>query len=480
YDTSMRRLLLAAVTTAALAALLLGPAGASAGVPVTIGNAASSTPTVTAGFAPGVFHVVFNDAGADVFRYCQVQLPEPGCAKSAVIPFTVLGPSGAPFHPGTAWIVIDPIGGRPLRLIHPEYISGNTYESDSIDDGTTWTPFRQVHTGGNRVGEGRPVLEANRGTALVPRTGLDGLVLHDTSDGTSKAEATLATPTIPYNPSLATVNDGTVATIDTLENVYSWFAPAGSPLIAAPSWGTIALVGKGQDSTMAGAGGTAFLASTKDGVAGPLEIRRWGGLAFGPPTTITAAKGYVADVAVTPKGVPGVVYRDNGHGLTFATPDTRGRYDPRVIVHDDEVFGHVNVAYDDAGFGLAVWPRDASIVAADVTEVRDPSLPNRAVTVTKNKLTLGLNTSGSCVLPGRGTTVGVGGQGAGKVTRVTFRLGGKTITDRTPNYSARFTVPQSAGAGDRIQVTATASIERRTAPKRFTLLITSSVDVCGG
>lgn len=478
----MKRLISAAV----LSVGLLVPSGAAAGVPVTLGNANNSEPTVTAG-RNGVFHVVWDDPDAFVYHYCQVHLPRPGCAKSAVIPFNDNPPgfetssSGAPER---AWIVVDPDGG-PLRLVIPKYLNeGATYESISTDDGTTFSAPQRVHKCCNSVGDGRPVLEDDRATVLVPRSNNDGPVLHEDSGGESEARAQLdagGVNHLSYNPSVANVTGSTITTADDLNNVYAWKADDGSALTAAPSWGTAALVGPGTDSTMAGGGGTAFVASTRGGGSSKtrFEIREWGGLAFGSPALIAHTNGYVADLTVTPGGTPGVVYRENGRGLRFATPGN-GKYDPKTIVHDDEIFGDVNVAYDDTGVGLAVWPRDGAIAAADVTEVADPSIPRVSKTVTKHGVTLGLNVSGSCVRPGKKTKVSTGGQGRGKLKKVVYTFGAQKKTDKTKPFSATFTVPKTAAAGARIAVTARHFVARKSAPKKFSFKINSFVDVCGG
>ncbi|MEO6496611.1 MAG: hypothetical protein ABIO51_03910 [Solirubrobacteraceae bacterium] len=479
----MKRLISAAVISVGL----LMPSGAAAGVPVTLGNANHSGPTVTAG-GGGIFHVLWDDPEAFVYHYCQVQLPSLGCAKSTVIAFNVndpafaTAPNGAPER---AWIVLDPDGG-PLRLVIPKYLDGgSTHEAISFDEGTTFSAVRRVHKEGNGVIDGRPILEDDGLTVLVPRANIDGPMVHDDSNGDSAEMAYLDTggnaglyPA--YNPSLANVTGSTILTGDDLENLYVWKAPDGSPLTAASSWGTRALVGPGYDSTMAGGGGDAFVASTDTRAATPrFDIRKWGGLAFGPPALIAPTNGYVADLTVTAGGTPGVVYRDNDSGLRFATLQN-GKYDPKTIVHNDEIFGDVNVAYDDTGVGLAVWPRDGAIAAADVTEVADPSVPRVSKTRTKNGITLGLTVSGSCVRPGKPTTVVTGGQGRGKVEKVVYTLGGQTKTDKSMPFRATFTVPKAAAAGARIAVTAKHFVERNTAPKKFSFKIGSFVDVCGG
>ncbi|MEJ7892595.1 MAG: hypothetical protein WKF94_08135 [Solirubrobacteraceae bacterium] len=474
------------ISTAVISIGLLVPTSAAAGVPVTLGNANHSEPTVTAG-GNGVFHVVWNDPDAFVFRYCQIKLPSLGCAKTALIPFNDNPPgfetsqSGAP---ESAWIVVDPDGG-PLRLVHPKYLNdGATYESTSTDDGTTFSAQRRVHRCCNSIESGRPILLDDRVTVLVPRANIDGPNLHDTSDGESEQRADLegGGGLYPaYNVSVANLTGGTLTTGDDLDNVFFWGAPDGSPLTASSSWGPRTLVGPGTDSTMAGGGGTAFVASTNGAGSADtrFEIRKWGGLAFGPPALIAPTNGYVADLTVTSGGTPGVVYRENGRGLQFATP-VNGKYDPKTIVNNDEIFGNVNVAYDDTGAGLAVWPRDGAIAAADVTEVVDPSTPRVSKTVTKKGITLGLNVSGSCVVPGKSTKVTTGGQGRGKVEKVVYKFGAQKKTDKTNPFSASFTVPKTAAAGARIAVTATHFVEKKTAPKKFSFTINSFVDVCGG
>jgi len=473
------------ISTAVIAVGLLVPSGAAAGVPVTLGNANNSDPAVTAG-GDGVFHVVWNDMDAFVLRYCQIKLPSLGCVKSAVIPFNDNAPgfeTSTSGGPQTAWIVVDPDGGR-LRLIHAKYQNeGATYESISTDDGTTFSAQRRVHRCCNSIVSGRPILLDDRATVLIPRASIDGANVHDNSDGESEQRADLEGTGGLYpanNVSVANVTGGTLTTGDDGSNVYFWEAPDGSPLTVASSWGTPALVGPGGDSTMAGGGGDAFVASTNSGGSDTrFEIRKWGGMAFGAPTLIAPTNGYVADLTVTSGGTPAVVYRENGRGLRFATP-VNGKYDPKTIVFDDEIFGDVNVAYDESGAGLAVWPRDGAIAAADVTEVADPTTPTFSKTRTKNGITLGLNVSGSCVVRGKSTRVSTGGQGRGKVKKVVYRFGAQKKTDKSNPFSASFTVPKTAAPGARIAVTATHFVEKKTAPRKFSFKINSFVDVCGG
>ena len=479
----MKRLISAAVISVGL----LMPSGAAAGQPVTLGNANNSEPTVTAG-GGGIFHVVWNDPDAFVLHYCQIQLPSLGCAKSTVLGFNDNPPGfetsqgGAPER---AWIVVDNDGG-PLRLVMPKYLNdGATYEAVSFDDGTTFSALRRVHKRGNPVGIGRPILLDDRATVLIPGGNIDGPTVHDDSFSDNEERAQLDTGGAglypAYNVSLANVTGSTILTGDDLDNLYFWKADDGSQLTAAPSWGTRALVGPGYNSTMAGGGGDAFVASTDARDAGDprFEIRKWGGLAFGPPALVAPTNGFVANLTVTAGGTPGVVYRENGSGLRFATL-RNGKYDPKTIVRNDEVFGFVNVGYDDTGVGLAVWPRDGAIAAADVTEVADPSVPRVSKTRTKNGITLGLTVSGSCVRRGKQTTVVTGGQGRGKVEKVVYTLGAQTKTDKSKPFRATFTVPKAAAAGARIAVTANHFVERNTAPKKFSFKISSFVDVCGG
>jgi hypothetical protein len=476
------------LTCLIVAVALALPGTALAGKPYVIGNVGNgSFPTVTAGPA-GVFHVVFNDPAANVFHYCQVLKGKGGCAKSVVLPFNDATPPDAAGAPGKAWIVRNEATGT-LYLAHAQYVSGDTYVWTSTDGGTSFSGPVKVYGGVNgTVGTDseRPLLFPANASIAFP-TFNTGLYVQDAKlDGsTAGAEATAnldqsGLGSRSYNLSLATLTSGTLATADDLERVSSWQAPNGSPLSATPSWGPPQFVTAGDDSTMDGTDTDSYLGyTTGSGGKQRFEIRKWGGLAFGAPTVIQKDPGYVADLYVSENGRPGAAFRENGLGLRYTSSKDDGKtWDTKTIAVSDEVFFGLTIARDDAGNGLAVWRRDGAIGAADLTEVADPTAPQVSKTVTKNGRTLGLNVTGSCVVPGKSTTVTTGGQGKGLLTKVRYSFGAQLETDTARPWSATFKVPATAKAGAHIPVTSLGTLKAK--KKTFSIFITSSVQVCGG
>lgn len=467
-----------------LAALAL-PAAAQAGVPYVLGNVSNGAkPTATAG-PDGVTHVVWNDPASNTFHYCQILKGKQGCAKSTVLAFndTDGSSTGAP---GKAWILRNPVTGV-LYLAHAQYVSGDAYVWTSTDNGTSFTGPVKVFGGANgTVGTDseRPLLRTAGASVAFPTWNPGPFVLDVPLSGAAAGQEAKAALDegghngLVYNLSLAAVPGATVATADDLDAIYAWSAPDGSPLSAAPSWGAPSLVTAGQDSTMNGAAGQAFLGYTT-GSPDRFEIRKWGGMAFGAPTVIQKTTGYLADLDVADNGNPGAVYRQNGTGLRYTFSADGGKhYVTKTIARSDEVFFDLILANDTKGSGVAVWTRDGAVVAADLTEVADPSIPAVSTTVTKKGRTLGLNVPGSCVLPGKSYKVTTGGQGQGKLKKVTYRFGAQKKTDTHKPWSATFKVPKSATAGATIPVSALHVVAAK--PKSFTITISSSVRVCGG
>ncbi|MCW3013914.1 MAG: hypothetical protein JWO02_1006, partial [Solirubrobacterales bacterium] len=142
----MKRFLPALAAAAAVALAI--PGAASAGKPYVLGNVGNgSFPTVTAGPA-GVYHVLWNDAAANVYHYCQVLKGKPGCAKSTVLPFNDAtgGVKDATGAPGKGWIVRDTDTGT-LYLVHAQYVSGDTYVWTSVNNGDSFSGPVKVYGG---------------------------------------------------------------------------------------------------------------------------------------------------------------------------------------------------------------------------------------------------------------------------------------------------------------------------------------------
>jgi hypothetical protein len=484
----MKRTCSAAALVAATLVLLL-PGAASAGKPFVLGNVgAGSKPTVTAG-APGVFHVVWNDEQAKAFHYCQVLLKvKPSCSKSLALPFDDSPGDTLVGAPGKAWIVA---GADPnvLYLVHAQYVSGNDYVWTSVNNGDSFTGPVKVYggvNGTNGTNSERPLLFPANASIAFPSYNV-GLYVNDAkidgSGAASEAQANLDQTGLgsrSYNLSLATLSNGTLATADDIDKVYTWLAPNGSNLNATPSWGGPKLVTAGTDSTMHGTDTSTYLAYTT-GTAGKrrFEVRRWGGLAFGKPTVLANDNGYLADLYVSDDGDPGVAYRENGTRLRYAGSTDGGKtWKTKTVAASDEVFYDLVMAHDDSGAGLAVWTRDGAIGAADLTEVPDPSVPQVSKTVTKHGTTMGLNVPGSCVAPGKKYKVTTAGQGKGKLTKVKYTFGAQQQTDALKPFGATFTVAKSAKAGASVKVTALGSYKTKTSG--FTILISTTVRVCGG
>lgn len=470
----------------AAAAVLVTPAAAQAGTPYVLGNVKTGVPTVTAGPA-GVFHVVWNDENANVIHYCQVLKGTPGCSKSLVVPFND-GDGGLTGAPGKSWIVRD-VDTGVLHLTNAQYVSGDTYVRSSTDGGTSFGPLVKVHGGAlgtQGTDSQRPLYEPAAASIVYPTVNTGLYTYESPLDGSaaaSEAKADLDQTGLgirSYHLGLATLPQGTIATADNLENVYTWLAPSGSALDATPSWGAPKLVGPGYDSTMHGAGGQVYVASTAGGGGNPrFEVRKWTGTAFSKPKLIDKAPGYQARMYVSDGGEPGVVYRDNDTGLRYSSsPDGGKTFATKLVTNSDEVYHDLELAHDDDGAGLAVWTRDGAIAAADLTEVRDPTAPAKSATVSKKGTTLGLNVTGSCVVPGKTIRLTVGGQGVNKVEKVRFRLGGQAKTDLQRKWAKDFKVPGSAKPGASIGVGAKANVASKKG--KFTITMSTTVTVCGG
>jgi hypothetical protein len=479
----MKRLLPVLAATAALAL----PAAAHAGKPYVIGNVNGAKPTVTAG--DGVFHVVWNDEASNVFHYCKVLATKAGCAGGKVLAFNDAADGGSTGAPGKAWVVRG-YDNQTLYLVHAQYVSGDTYVWTSTDAGGSFTGPVKVWGGVNGVNgtdSERPLLVPATNTIAFPTTNT-GLFAYDApidgSGAASEAKANLDQSGLgirSYGLGLATIaGGGTLATADDLANVYSWSKADAAPFADAGSWGPPKLVGPGTDSTLAGDGGQNYLGyTTGSGGTRRFEIRKATGTSFGAPKVIVKEPGYQARMTVAPGGGAGAVWRDNGTGLRYASTDDGGKtFVSRLVTNSDEIYPDLEVARDDDGHGLAVWTRNGAVAAADLTEVHDPTAPQKSTTRSKRGTTLGLNVPGSCVVPGKSYRITVGGQGRNKVVKVVFRFGGQSATDTKKPWAETFKVPSSSKPGATIKVSANSSVEKKGAD--FKLLISSSVTVCGG
>lgn len=475
------------LTIAAATAALAVPGVAAAGKPYVLGNVGTGVPTVTEG-QPGVSHVVWNDESAKVLHYCQVLKGKPGCSKSTVLSFDEKPGDALAGGPGKAWIVTG-ADANTLYLVHAQYVSGDDYVWTSTDDGTSFKGPVKVWggvNGTNGTDSERPLLFPANSSIAFPTTNT-GLFVTDAkldgSNAASEAKANLDQTGLgsrSYNLSLATQGNGTLATADDLEHVYSWLAPNGGDLSTTPAWGPPKLVAAGTDSTMSGVGTSTYLGYT-GGTSGKrnLQVRRWNGAAFGAPVTVAKTPGYLADLYTSVSGVPGVAFRENGTGLRYASSANDGKtWKTKTIAASDEVFFDLVMAHDDDGTGLAVWTRKGAVVAADLTEVPDPSAPQKSTTVTKHGRTIGLNVPGGCVVPGKAYKLTTGGQGKGKLVKVRYTFGAQVKTDTTKPFSASFTVPKKAKAGTSIKATSLNSFATKSSS--FTILVSSSVTVCGG
>ncbi len=474
------------ISALALAAVLVLPTSAQAGKPYVLGNVGVGTPTVAAGPA-GVYHVVWNDERANVFHYCQVLKGKSGCAKSTVLAFNDSPDGGLTGAPDKAWIVRD-IDAKVLYLVHPQYVSGDTYVWTSVDDGTSFTGPTKVWggvNGGPGTDSQRPLYFPAGKSIAFPSVNPGLFAFEAPVDGSmaaSESQATLNQQGLGirgYRLGLATLEDRTLATADDLENLYWWDAGNGEDLSATPTWGGPTFIGSGYDSSMHGQAGDAYLAYTVRHPKGwRFEIRKWGGLAFGKAKVLANTNGYQGNVYVSENGSPAAIYRDNKDGLHYSYSADGGKtYATKLVTNSDEVYFDLNMAHDDDGAGLAVWTREGAIAAADLTSVADPSAPPVSKTVTKNGVTTGLNVPGTCVVGGKKYTVSTGGQGRGRLKKVRYRFGGQQQTDTKPSWGATFTVPKSVRSGAVIKVSSLATFTRKSTT--FSVSISTTVTVCG-
>lgn len=483
------RLMRTAVTIAACLAVA-APTAALAGPPRPLGNAAASTPTVTAG-DDGTFHAAFNDAAANLVVYCQItpaSLAGAGdiCARRVLLPFNDAG-GEADGAPGRPWVLADEPG--ILRVGLAQYVSGRSHVWTSTDGGVTFSGPVQIGAPRNGVASERPVLFPAAGTIAFPTSNPAAYVTESPLDGSaaaSEARASLdqgGNGSLQYNLSLGITPEATVATADDLTTVSMWRLPNGAAVNDAAAWGAPTVVASGTDSSMHGRG-TPWLAYTT-GPAGKqrLEMRAWNGATFGPPQVVERTPGYMADVYVSRHGVPGVAYRRNGTGLRFAQiPSGRKRFSVKTVVSTDEVFHDLVVAHDGAGHGVAVWRRGGAVVAADLTEVYDRRAARVSVTETRRGVTLGLNVPGGCVRPGKPFSVTTAGQGKGRLLAVRYRVGGMARRDTSAPWGASFTVPAKAAPGSVLTVNARMTVLplQSGATRPYTRSLSSSVRVCGG
>ncbi|MDO9355438.1 MAG: sialidase family protein [Solirubrobacteraceae bacterium] len=484
---------------AALGLITVAAPTATAGTPTILGNVSQGKGTVTAG-TNGTFHVVYNDEGSKLITYCQVTSAtlKPtgvGCAKRTLVPFS--GTTGEAY-PEVPWIVRDPASGTLYLAMQnylidtPQTVTNHAWVWTSTDDGTTFTGPVQIHQRGTGTDPSRPLLGPKPGTLGFASSNTALFAFSAAIDGsgaTDESASTLDTGGVPnFNFSggtrIAPFGARTIAASDTAENVYSWSTGPNADLGNQASWSPPTIVDGGSDVTIAGGENSTFMTYNRKS-DGRLVAREWSGSEWGDATIVNpneaATTTYLDDAYMSPGGKLVVGYRENGTGLRVSTSDDGQRWETRTIAVSDEIFFDLNVARDDAGNGLAVWTRSGAIVAASTTAVRDATAPRRTVSVTKDGFTTGLNLEGSCVLPGAKTTLTVGGQGTGQVTKVVFGLGKAKVTDTKKPYTATLTVPASSAAG--ASLPAKATITHRFKKKGKTLTkqrtITTALDVCG-
>lgn len=472
----MIRTCIVSLTACVLAALVL-PGVAVAGVPFQLGtfeNGSNPQPSVTPGVG-GTMFVVWNDPRADRYVVCRVPKGTKGCSPATILASPVN-------EPDRAWIARDPVSGA-VHVIAPQYVAGDTYAWTSTNDGASFGPPVKLWGGVNGqqgTDSERPLLRGDR--VAVP-TWNPPLRVHDVplsgAASASESRASLnSAGTIPgstYRLDLAATGAGTLATADDLDNVFSWLAPEGGDLNASPTSGTPRVVAKGTDSAMHGSPAGSYVAYTDKS----FQIRKWGGMAFGAPMTLDPGPGYLADVFVSPNGIPGAVYRRNGTGLRYASSKTNGQsFRTRTIVRSDVTFFDLNVAHDEADTGLAAWKDKNRIMAADLTEVFDSTAAKQTKSVTVKGFTLTASATSSCTRAGSGPTTTATGKGKGSLEKVAFVLAGKGITDKTPAFVAAPKIPKTAKPGATAPVRVIGTVVQK--GKSFKLQVKLPVRVCGG
>lgn len=486
---------------AGAAALLATASPASAGAPNVIGNVTKGRPTVTAGGAPGVFHVAFQDEGSRLVVYCQVTSATSvpgggvGCAKKALLPFS--GPSGEAV-PEVPWVLRDPASGT-LHVVMQNYLvdapdnTNHTWVWTSTDDGTTFTGPTAIHQRGVGTDPSRPFLSTVPGRVNFASWNTELFSFSaaiDGSGGSTESSSRLDTGGLaPFNfgggTRIAPWGAHTLAVSDTGEQVYAWEAGPGADLGNQAVWSAPTIVDAGSGATISGGGDEAYLAYTRKS-DDRLVARTYAGTEWGDAVVVNPDEPVVEtamhDQNISPGGKIVVGYREGGSRLRVSQSDNGVGWETKTIAVSDELFSDLSVARDDAGNGLAVWTRSGAIVAATMTSVRDKSAPRRTVSVSKDGFTTGLGVDGSCLLPGNKATLTVGGQGKGKVTKVAFSLGKQKVSDAAKPYLAAFTVPKKAEAGASLPAKATITHvfkkKGKTVSKQRT--ITTDVEVCGG
>ncbi len=472
------------VVIAAFATALALPSVAAAGRSYVLGNVNKGIPHVTAG-PNGVYDVVWNDDDATVFHYCQVHRGQSGCAISTAIGFG--NEAEHDTAPGAGWIVRGAAPGL-LYLVNAQYVSSKTYIWTSTNNGASFSGPVKIW-GGQTSFQGtdskRPLLFPANNSIAFPVVNPSLNVYDVKIDGANAAQeekATLEQEALGirgYNLGLATLENATLATADNLDNIYAWAVPNGGDLNLSSSWGSPFPLFAGYNSSLAGAGTDTFISYTVGPGGGQrVEVRRWTGTAFSKPKVVDKDPFSNSVLSVSEHGRPGVVY-DNGSGLGYSSSADKGTtYTTKTVTRTKDVFFDLDMAHDDDGHGLAVWTRNGAIAAADLTEVADPSIPAVSKTVTKNGRTIGLNVPGSCVVPGKKFNVSTGGQGVGKLDKVTYSFAGTKTTDTKSPWGATLKTPSNAKLGDRLFIKAVNYLS--TKKGNFTITITSSVDVCGG
>lgn len=489
---------------AALAATAAFAPAAHAGIPTVLGNVTQGRPTVTAG-PEGVYHVAFNDEGSKLITYCQVTAALAtasgvDCAKRTLIPFS--DPTGD-VRPEVPWVVRNPDDGtlylamQNYLIDEPSTLTNHAWVWSSIDDGTTWVGPTRIHQRGTGTNPSRPILGPTDGVLSFASWNTELTTFSAPINGSGAVDESFTTLGTGGKPGsdfggglrIAPFGSATVAASDTLEEVYSWVAEPAANLSNAATWSGPTVVDKGNESTIAGADGRTNLSYVRKS-DGRLVARAFkggtGASAWGDPVVVNPEQPVVttavADQNVSPGGKFILGYRENGRGLRVSLSDDGGAWETKTIAASDEVFFDLNVARDDAGDGLAVWTRSGAIVASSLTSVRSPSSPKRTVSVEHDGRTFGLNLEGSCVLAGKKTTLTVGGQGKGKITKVAFSLGKQKRTVDSSPFKASFTVPKKAVDGADLPVKARISHALTKGGKTTTKTrtITSSLEVCGG
>jgi hypothetical protein len=494
----------------AAAAALAVPVSAHGGTPFSVGTGFG--PDVLVDPASGLAHVVFADGDANVLRYCQVPRGATACTLAQE-----LGPPYAG-EDGTVQRGFLLFGaGTTLYAVVANLPPARSYLYTSTDSGQTWSPRAQIY---DYAADARfePILGPQPGQITFAGSfGAHEGVWAAAVDGSEAAvdartgmpEPTNDVDTLDFAAALLPDNSLLAVRTTLAEKLQFWRQTPGSDPSVSSSWTGPTDIGDGDDQRLGDGPGGPYLLS----VAGPstsrhMEVRRWNGNGFNPPVVVARELGAINDIAVSPSGGVGAIWRLNQEpgGLRFAlSTDGGARWQVSTIAQDgNHLYDQQDVSLASDNRGFAVWEGNTQGTSKRV-DIRmastDPlgtgtgggggtgpqSGPVARPTTTKSAAVAGgtvtFHYPRECIAPGQRARVRLrfkrrlrSGNVVTRVRRARFSVGTRRTTDRRPPFAKTLVIPNPR-AGQSYVLRARAQLAKRRGRAKKTIV--TVLRVCG-